>query len=121
MGVLGASKILFKDSNVCILFQSIFDDQKFREEFSKVTREGYELKTTVMPKGEFLFGNNTISLIHYFQKLGKSRDNSVNPVSSIVSTNEDHTQAIPEMRNCPKCKIAGYGKWCSSCGTLTKV
>ena len=70
MGLFGKAKVVdYKDSQVCILLNGAGHKDEFYKEFSKVTFEGYELKT-VHAVGSFSLlgtGGDTV-FAFYFQK-----------------------------------------------------
>jgi len=67
------SKVVqYKDNHCAVLVQFTgggFDE--FYREFSKLTQEGYELKTTYVPPHSIAGFNTTMGSFFYFQKLGK--------------------------------------------------
>jgi len=64
--------VVYKDSNVCILIQMIGANKEFYNEFSKITQEGYELKSIFAPSSTFLGIGGAPQAWHYFQKLSTS-------------------------------------------------
>ena len=46
--------IQYKDSNVCILVHMIGSQKEFYAEFSSITKQGYELKSTFAPSTTFV-------------------------------------------------------------------
>lgn len=106
--------IAYKDNNCAVLIQYTaggFDE--FNKEFSNLTSEGYELKTTYVPPHSLAGFNTTLGSFFYFQKLDKSKDDF----------NESHilnSEEKSEMKKCPKCQTLSYKKWCTHCGSLTK-
>ena len=72
MGLFSKEKVVaFKDSNVCILRQMISRNDEFYNEFSNITKEGYELKSIYSPAGSFLNMSGNPEAWCYFQKLRK--------------------------------------------------
>ncbi len=69
MGLFSKQNVVaFKDSNVCVLRQMIGRNEEFYNEFSNITKQGYELKSIYSPAGSFLASSGTPEAWCYFQK-----------------------------------------------------
>lgn len=72
---LDTSKVIqYKDSNVCILTHMMGTQKEFYSEFSNLTAQGYELKSTFTPSTSFIGIGGAPMAICYFQKLDKTQE-----------------------------------------------
>lgn len=69
-----SSKVIqYKDSKVCILTHMIGSQKEFYSEFSNLTEQGYELKSTFAPSTSFIGIGGAPMAICYFQKMEYSQ------------------------------------------------
>ncbi len=113
--------VKFKDSKVCILLSQIGNGDAFNKEFSQVTSEGYELKTT-HPFASFkmLGTGGDLDHLFYFQKnteMQKEQEEEIiaqmNNKSREEKLNKEKEEHAFKMR--PKSTIVGNNKICDNC------
>jgi len=71
---INTSKVVqYKDSNVCILIHVMGMKKEFYAEFSSLTAQGYELKSTFAPSTTFIGIGGAPMAICYFQKFERNK------------------------------------------------
>jgi len=91
--------IQYRDSNVCILVHMIGRQKEFYAEFSNITKQGYELKSTFAPSTTFIGIGGSPLAICYFQKVESS-------ASSVIPTKQS-SQTTGSQVNVRFCKYCG--------------
>lgn len=72
---LDTNKVIqYKDSNVCVIIHVIGMQKEFFSEFSNLTKQGFELKSTFAPSTTFVGIGGSPMAICYFQKLNKNTE-----------------------------------------------
>lgn len=113
---LNTSKVIqYKDSNVCILTHMVGSQKEFYAEFSNITAQGYELKSTYAPSSSFIGIGGSPMAICYFQK---SMNVVISSETSKETQQESHgTTMVKFCKNCGNSN-GSSDNLCKYCGKV---
>ena len=97
--------IQHKDSKCAVLLRlTVGSGEDFNREFSNLTAQGYELKTTYLPNSMVLGNNLTLGCYFYFQKLEKNTG-AIGTENSSLKKSGTFVDLIKEQDSlkCPNC------------------
>jgi len=107
--------IQYKDSSVCILVHMIGSQKEFYAEFSSITKQGYELKSTFAPSTTFIGIGGAPLAICYFQKIEHSAS-SVIPTKQPLQTTSSQVK-VRFCKHCGKSNTPEFTK-CQNCNAV---